>query len=308
MADHQKGLSRRAFVQRGSKAAAGVMAGALVAPRLLRADTAAPGGNMKFGLVTYQWGRDWNLPTLLRNCERAGAPGVELRVDHAHGVSPNLNERQRAEVRLRFQNSPVELVGFGTNWAFHYPDQVRLWQEIDGAKEHIVLSHDVGGSGVKVKPNALPDGVPEDKTIEQIGQSLNHLGEFAADYGQEIRVEVHGRDTQQLPIMRRIFDVVDQSNVKVNWNCNSQDLDGQGLEYNFNLVKNDFGATVHVREFNEGDYPYQQLINLFVGMDYDGWILMEARTEPVDRIKALAEQRELFDQMVARAQARAAAG
>ncbi|RMH55815.1 MAG: sugar phosphate isomerase/epimerase [Bacteroidetes bacterium] len=303
MAAHQEGLSRRAFVQRGSKAAAGMMAGALVAPRLLRAEAADAGARMRFGLVTYQWGRDWNLPTLLRNCERAGALGVELRVEHAHGVEPHLNERQRAEVRLRFENSPVELVGFGTNWAFHYPDPIRLWQEIDGAKEHIVLSHDVGGSGVKVKPNALPAGVPVEKTIEQIGQSLNHLGRFAADYGQEIRVEVHGQGTQQLPTMRRIFDVVEEPNVRVNWNCNPQDLDGQGLEYNFNLVRDDLGATVHVREFNVGDYPYPQLIRLLVEMDYDGWILMEARTEPADRVQALIEQRALFEEMVARAQA-----
>lgn len=297
-------VSRRAFLERGSKAAAGVVAGSLMSRRARGASAPAAIG-MRFGLVTYQWGRDWDLPTLIRNCERAGANGVELRVDHAHGVSPSLSERGRAEVRLRFENSPVELVGMGTNWAFHYPDQARLREEIEGAKEYVVLSHDCGGSGVKVKPNALPEGVPEEQTIEQIGEALNRLGRFAADYGQEIRVEVHGQETQQLPIMKRIFDVADHSNVKVCWNCNAEDLDGQGLEHNFHLLRDRFGNTLHVREFDEGDYPYQQLMDLLVNTDYDGWILMEARTEPVNRVEALAEQREIFDQLVAQAQEQA---
>ena len=292
--------SRRAFLERSSKAAAGVVAGAWVSSRVQPALAEASG--MRFGLVTYQWGRDWNLPTLLRNCHRAGANGVELRVDHAHGVSPSLNARQRAEVKLRFQNSPVELVGFGTNWAFHFPDQDRLKQEIEGAKAHVVLSQDCGGSGVKVKPNALLEDVPKEKTIEQIGTSLNKLGAFAEDHGQTIRVEVHGRETQQLPVMKRIFDVADHPAVKVCWNCNDEDLDGEGLEHNFNLVKDRFGKTAHVREFNEGDYPYAELMRLFADMDYDGWILMEARTEPTDRIEALAKQRKLFDELVAQAQ------
>ena len=296
-----KKASRRAFLEQSSKAAAGVVAGAWAASRAQPALAAAHAG-MRFGLVTYQWGRDWDLPTLLRNCHRAGANGVELRVEHAHQVSPSLNARQRAEVKLRFQNSPVELVGFGTNWAFHYPDQDQLRKDIEGAKEHVVLSHDCGGGGVKVKPNALPEGVPEEKTIEQIGTSLNELGAFAEEHGQTIRVEVHGRETQRLPVMARIFEVADHPAVKVCWNCNDEDLAGEGLEHNFNLVKDRFGQTAHVREFNEGDYPYAELMRLFADMDYDGWILLEARTEPTDRIEALARQRKLFDQLVAQAQ------
>jgi sugar phosphate isomerase/epimerase len=149
----------------------------------------------------------------------------------------------------------------------------------------------------------LPRGVPIEKTIEQIGRSLNELGEFAASYGQEIRVEVHGRETSPLPIMKQIFDFVDQPNVGVCWNSNEVDLHGQGLEYNFNLVRDRFSTIVHVRELNIGPYPYQQLINLFVQMDYKSWILLEARTKPEDRVKALAEQRMVFEQMVAKAQA-----
>ncbi len=261
-----------------------------------------PGSRMRFGLVTYQWGRDWALPTLIANCEKTRVLGVELRTQHAHGVESGLNAQQRRDVKNRFDDSPVTLVGLGTNFAFHHVDQARLRKDIEGAKQYIKLSRDVGGSGVKVKPNDLPKNVSREKTIEQIGKSLNKLGRFGADYGQEVRLEVHG-SCSPLPIIKGIMDVADHPNVGVCWNCNSQDLQGKGLEHNFNLVKDRFGDTVHVRELNIGSYPYQELMNLLVEMNYAGWILLEARTKPKDRIKALIEQRQVWQQMIAKAQA-----
>ncbi|MEM6630753.1 MAG: sugar phosphate isomerase/epimerase, partial [Bacteroidota bacterium] len=79
------------------------------------------------------------------------------------------------------------------------------------------------------------------------------------------------------------------------------DTNGKGLAYNFNLVKDRFGDTVHVREFNVGEYPYQELFNLLVGMDYKGWILLECRTAPEDRLAAIHKQRKLMKKMVKRA-------
>ncbi|MHC4159815.1 MAG: DUF6807 family protein, partial [Planctomycetota bacterium] len=172
--------------------------------------------------------------------------------------------------------------------------------DIDGAKEYIKLSRDVGGSGVKVKPNDLPKEAAREKTIEQIGRSLNELGAFGAEYGQEIRLEVHGQ-CAELPTIRAIMDVAEHPNVGVCWNCNPEDLRGEGLEYNFNLVKDRFGDTLHARELNIGPYPYQELMNLLVEMDYSGWFLLEARTEPEDRVKALIEQRQVWEQMAANA-------
>ena len=263
-----------------------------------------PGSKMKLGLVTYLWGQDWDLPTLIANCKKTGFKGVELRVDHAHKVSPKLTADQRKGVKKQFTKSKIILVGMGCNWAFHDTDPAKLAANIEGAKAYVKLSRDCGGSGVKVKPNALPKGVSVAKTCEQIGNALNVVGKYAAGYKQEIRVEVHGGGTSELPVMKQIFDHVTEPNVGVCWNCNSQDLNGKGLQYNFNLVKKRFGRTVHTREFNIGDYPYQELIDLFVAMDYKGWILLEARTKPKDRIAAMIEQREVFEKMVKNAQAK----
>ena len=298
--------TRRDFLKQSMYfGATAVTAGPLA--KVLAMSSARKGAKMKLGLVTYLWGQDWDLPALIANCEKAGISGVELRTQHAHGVESTLNARQRRDVKKRFENSPVTLVGLGTNFAFHHTDPAKLRRDIDGAKKYIKLSHDVGGSGVKVKPNDLPKSVSQQQTIEQIGKSLNELGRYGARYGQAIRLEVHG-SCSQLPVMKAIMDVADHPNVGVCWNSNSQDLQGQGLEYNFNLVKDRFSDIVHIRELNIGDYPYQELMNLFVAMDYDGWILLECRTKPKDRVKALAEQRQVFKEMVAKAQSAGTAG
>ena len=256
------------------------------------------GAKMKLGLVTYQWGRDWDCPTLIKNCSAAKILGVELRIEHAHGVEPSISADRRKEVKKMFANSPVKIIGMGTNQQYDFIEADKLKQSIEQTKAFIKLSADIGGSGVKVKPNAFHAEVPHEKTIEQIGKALNEVGKFGADYGQKIRLEVHGVETQELPNIKAIMDVANHPNVYTCWNSNDEDLIGGGLEYNFNLVKDRQGDTVHIRELNVGQYPYQQLMDLFVKMEYKGWILLECRTEPADRVKAMAEQLEIFNGMI----------
>jgi sugar phosphate isomerase/epimerase len=261
--------------------------------RQLRKHYPLPGENMRYGLVTYLWGKDWDLPTLIENCQRSLCLGVELRTTHAHGVETTLDKDQRREVSKRFADSPVVLVGIGSNERFDNPDPNVVTQAIERSKEFVVLSHDVGGSGVKVKPDSFYDDVPREKTIEQIGRALNELGSFAAGWGQQIRLEVHGQ-CAQLPTIKAIMDIADNPNVSVCWNSNAQDLEGLGLEYNFNLVKDRFGATLHVRELESDNYPYHQLMDLLVRSDYNGWVMLEASSKPADPVAALAGQVRRF--------------
>jgi sugar phosphate isomerase/epimerase len=292
--------TRRSFIRDLS-----VLSSATLLPgSLLACGSGIPGSEMKLGLVTYLWAKDWDIPTIISNCTEAGIGGVELRVEHAHGVTLDLNKTERAEVKKQFERSAVEVIGMGTNEQYDWPDPERLKQAIETTKAWLQLSKDIGGSGVKVKPNQFHEGIPQEQTLEQIGRSLDELGRYALDMGQQIRLEVHGRGTQQLPNIKKIMDYVQNNGSTVCWNSNDQDLDGQGLEYNFNLVKDRFGDICHVRELNIGDYPYQQLMDLFVKMDYKGWILLECRTDPADKVAALKEQRQVWEEMIANAQAK----
>lgn len=285
--------SRRSFIQKTLVAGAGL---ALIDP--FSAQAMMKKSKMKLGLVTYQWGKDWDLPTLISSCEKTGLLGVELRTQHAHGVEINLSTNERAEVKKRFADSPVTCVGYGANFDYHHVDQSLVKKNIQGTIEYLKLCKEIGATGVKVKPNGLPTEVPKEKTIAQIAASLNECGKVASDLGQLVRVEVHGKLTQQLPNMKAIFEQVTEKSVKMCWNCNDQDLLSPGLDGNFNSVKKWFGDTVHIRELNVGDYPYQDLMNLFNKIKYDGWILLEARTTPTDRITAMKEQLEVFNKMI----------
>jgi len=263
------------------------------------------GENLHYGLVTYMWGAEWDLPTLIKNCETADVLGVELRIEHAHKVEIAMTAAQRTEVRQRFTDSPVEVLGMGTNCEFHSAKADEVQKQIALAKDFIKLSHDIGGSGVKVKPNNLPKEVPVEKTLEQIGKSLAEIGDYALGFGQEIRLEVHG-GVSDLGHIKTVMEVAARDNVRVCWNSNDQDLEGEGIAANFAKVQPFLGATTHIREVNEGKYPYPELARLLVEADYAGWVLLEARTKPGDLVAALAEQKKLFMAMVNKARAAAA--
>ncbi len=269
--------SRRDFLKTSCAVGAGlVAAGSMGGPTAWAAERKP---EMDYGLVTYLWGKDWDLPTLIRNCTTAKLLGVKLRTGHAHKVEPSLTAAERADVKKRFADSPVTLVGLGTAEEFHSPDPAQLAKAIEATRAFIKLGHDVGASGVKVRPNDLPKNVPEEKTIEQIGKSLNLLGAFAADFGQQIRLEIHG-GCARIPIIKRIIDVADHPNVGLCWNSNVSDLSGDGLAANFNLLRKRFGQTAHLRALDSKDYPFADLIALFVQTDYRGWILLEGDGTP----------------------------
>ena len=252
--------------------------------------------SMRLGLVTYNWGKDWDLPTLLRNCEAARFEGVELRSTHRHGVEPSLDKVARAEVKRRFADSPVACVGLGSACEYHAPDPAVVRKNIEETKAFVRLCHDIGGEGVKVRPNGLPDGVPVEKTLEQIGRSLAECARFADDYGIDIRLEVHGRGTSELPHIRTIMDVADHPRVVVCWNCNETDLAGEGLEHNFQLVKKRLG-TIHIHDLRSDAYPWEDLFRLLKSADFTGWTLLEDGRVPEDIVAAMHENGKLWERL-----------
>jgi len=259
--------------------------------------TGAP-EKMKLGLVTYQWGMDWDVPALIANCTKAGLSGVELRVEHAHNVTPILSAEERKTVAGRFADSAITLVGFGTNFCFHSPDPAIVRENIQGAMEFVLLSKDCGSSGVKVKPDALPREVEQEKTVAQIARSLRELGRFAAEHGQEIRLEIHG-GCAPIPIIKSIIDQVPEKNVGLCWNCNPQDLEGAGLKANFESVKKRLSGVIHIRDLASTSYPTWELFDLLQAENYSGYLLIEegdSKLSAEERIRRLKQSAETFSE------------
>ncbi|QDT15332.1 sugar phosphate isomerase/epimerase family protein [Alienimonas californiensis] len=289
-------VDRRSFLG-ATAASAAAATGLLGRSSAVAAPAAAPG--MRLGLVTYNWGKDWDLPTIIRNCEATGFEGVELRSGHKHGVEIDIDARRRREVAARFKNSDVELVGLGSACEYHSPDPAVLQKNIEETKAFITLCKDLGGGGVKVRPNALLEDVPAEKTLEQIGLALREVAAFGADRGVEIRLEVHGRGgSALLPNIAQMMAVADHPNAVVCWNCNGSDLDGEGLEHNFNLVKEKIG-TVHIHDLRNDAYPWKPFFKLLNRSGFAGWTLLEDGNVPENVVSAMRQNRPIWDRLAA---------
>ena len=89
---------------------------------------------LKIGIMTYNIARNWDIETIIKNCTEAGFQHAELRTTHAHGVEVTLSKEQRRAVRKRFEDSPLEAISLASGFAYHWQDQTKLRQEIEGTK------------------------------------------------------------------------------------------------------------------------------------------------------------------------------
>ena len=290
---------RRTFLKTGAFSAAGlgtlgaaearILLPAREAPRVDAPPTPPP---FKLGLVTYNLAQDWDIPTIIKNCEAARFEGVELRTEHAHKVEVNLSPEQRREVRNRFEDSKVQLMGLGSTFDYHTPDQAKLRKDIQATQAYILLAQDVGATGIKVRPNALPKEVSPEKTLAQIGRALRELGDFARDHGQVIRLEVHGTGTAFPPRIKTILDTANHPNVGACWNSNPSDLDGEGWDYNFNLLKDKI-FSVHMRDLFLEDYPFRKLLTRLNEIKFTGYCLAEIPSS-ADPVRVMKYYRALW--------------
>ncbi|MCE2415975.1 TIM barrel protein [Candidatus Poribacteria bacterium] len=241
---------------------------------------------MKLGLVTYNMAKDWDVPTIIENCIETGFSGVELRTTHAHGVEVDLSADERAAVKQQFADSPIEIAGLGSAYDYHATDQAVLRRNIAGTKAYSQLAADVGAPGVKVRPNGLPNEVPVEKTLEQIGLSLRECGEFAANLGV---------GTSELPHIRTILDVADHDNVYVCWNSNFGEVEDGSIQNNFNLVKGRIGL-VHITELHRREYPWRELFTSLKASGYTGYTLAEIAGSS-DPIRVMNFYRALWEEL-----------
>jgi sugar phosphate isomerase/epimerase len=269
-------LNRRRFLQ--TSAALG--AAGLSSPVANAAPTKTDEAPLKFrlGLVTYNLAAKWTRADILRICKNTKVSPVEFRTTHKHGVEPSLGKDERKEIKKQFADAGVEIWGCGTICEFQSPDQTVVQKNVETCKQFVDLVADLGGKGVKVRPNGLPKGVPTEKTLEQIGKALIPCGKAADDSGVEIFVEVHGGGTAHPPNMKMIMEHCGHPKVGLTWNSNASDVkDGSVSEY-FKLLW-PWIRSCHINELYKdatGAYPYRELFRLFRANGYDRVTLCEA--------------------------------
>jgi sugar phosphate isomerase/epimerase len=260
----------------------GATVGATVAAGPAPAD--APGPLLKFqlGIVTYNIAANWDLPTLLGILQKTKIGVVEFRTGHPHGVEPTLSVEKRKGIRQQCRDAGITIWGCGTTCEFQSPDKAEAERQIETCKRFVQLVADLGGRGVKVRPNGLPRGVPVEKTLEQIGKSLIPCGKAAADAGLEIFVEVHGNGTQRPANMKAIMEHCGHPSVGVCWNSNPEDVAKGSVKESFALLK-PWIKSCHINELYKdaaGLYPYRELFRLLREIGYDRVTLCEVGKSP----------------------------
>lgn len=258
---------------------------------------------LKLGLMTYQIGMSWDLPTLIKNCVDTKFEHVQLRTTHKHGVEVSLTKAQRAEVKQRFADAGL-VISLASAFQYHSPDVAEVRKNIEGTKEYLQLAADVGAQGVRVFPNAAPDeGRPErQKILEQIGKSLAECATTGHSLGVQVRVEEHGNGTSNIPVIKQILDYANNPHVAMIWNCSASDtgkgpglpkgFEGMGIEAQFNLVKGRIG-NVHLRELSS-DYPWRELFRLLSQSGYQGYCDVEVSPESAEPVRYMRNYRALF--------------
>jgi sugar phosphate isomerase/epimerase len=244
----------------------------------------------------------WDLPTLLKVCKEVGIAAVEARTTHKHGIEPGLTPDQRKDVKKQFADSGIVCWGCGTECEFHSPDPAVVKQKIEDCKQFVALVKDIGGKGVKVRPNGVPKGADEQKTFEQIGKALVECGKAAADAGVEIWVEVHGAVTQIPKNMKNIMEACGHKSVGVTWNSNPPDVENKSVKASFELLK-PWIRSCHINDLEKdatGAYPYRELFALLRGIGYDRYTLIEVgKTYPVaEGTEFLKRYKELWEKLV----------
>ncbi len=277
--------NRRDFL---ALSAASALAG--VVPHTLNAADASAPIPFRLGLVTYNVGAAWDLPTLLKVLAKTGISPVEFRTTHKHGVEPSLTKAQRKDVAKRCRDAGVEIWGCGSTCEFHSADPAVVTKQVETCKKFVELVADIGGKGVKVRPNGFVASVPQDKTLEQIGKALILCGKAAADAGVEIWVEVHGRGTAHPPHIKTIMEHCGHKSVGVTWNSNPEDVKGGSVAEYFKLLR-PWIYSCHINNLASG-YPYRELFKLLRETGYTRTTLNEvgkSYPDPDQGIKFLTD-------------------
>lgn len=288
------GMNRRQML--GKSATAGITLAAVRATPA-RSDIVSVKRNMHLGLVTYNVAKDWDFDTLLAHFKAAGIEGVEFRTTHKHGVEPEIGPDKRREIRQKLADSGLLQVSLGTICEFQSPDPAIVRQNIATCARFIQLAQEIGARGVKVRPNGLPNDVPGERTLDQIGTTLRQCGMMGAEHGVEIWMEVHGSGTQIPASARRIMDFCGHPNVGVTWNSNATDVANGSVKESFELLR-PFIRCCHINDL-WGDYPYRELFHLLNESGYDRFTLCEvgASIRPEDGITFLKCYRGLWNEL-----------
>ena len=191
---------------------------------------------MQLGLVTYQWGADWDLPTLDQELARRPAFAASSCAPRTSTASsPRSTNRPAQGRRQAVRRQPGRAGRPGHDLRVSLARRGRA--EARTSKRPRPSSSSAttcGGSGVKVRPNGLPAGVPDRprRSSRSAARSTRWPRSAKATASRSAwRSTAAARP--RFPTSARSWTSRKHPGSKLCWNCNTEDLAGAGLAANF---------------------------------------------------------------------------
>jgi len=260
---------------------------------------------LQLGLTTYQIGSKWTVPELIEFLPRLGLLGLEIRTDlgYTHGIELDRPKAVRTETAKRFADSRVTLVGVACGERYDSPDAAVLARAIERTKELMQFCADLGAPGLRIFPDNFHADIPQEKTLEQIADSLKKLAPTADSLGIELRLEAHG-SVGLLPNLENIAKAVNHPKVRVMLNSDLRDIRGAGLSANLEMVKPYLAGVHHIHDLTATAYTeskfYETQFAFLKKIEWNGFCLLEIDDKPDNaaRFAELAKQKRRWDEIM----------
>ena len=254
---------------------------------------------MKLSLDTYAIGTDLTMRDLLTLLPANGFDGVEFRCEagQKHGVEPEIAAAERRRIKALLDGAGLAVSCLSTSQRFESPDPNARKAVIERVKQFVDLAADLGCQGIRTFGNDFPPGVPRLDVVKYVGEALRTCGEYAADKGVDVLLEMHG-EFYYWEYCLGAVRIADHPNVAINCNCDMRDLVDGSVAYTFNKVK-EHVRHVHLHDLENPGFPYKELFGLLKGMQYDRFCSLEEGYREGGEKKVIALYAALFRELVA---------
>ena len=235
---------------------------------------------MKLSLLTYNLGKDFTLDKLVEITEKYGYDGIEFRAGVGpHGVELSATSRQRTKIKAKMASTRVAIAGIGTSCRFESLDAAERRKQVDEAKAYLDLAADVGAPRIRVFGNCFPKGADKDVVVNNVGDCLREIGEYAGKAGVDCNLELHG-DFWRWEYALRAVQIANQPRIGLVYNCDVREVACGSISQFLEPIK-PYLRHVHMHEL-ENIYPYKLLFRFEKNMGYCGFNSVESDTASSD--------------------------
>jgi sugar phosphate isomerase/epimerase len=237
---------------------------------------------MKYSFMTFSCPQA-TLGEALAMAHRFGYDAIEPRIaaGHGHGIEPAADQASRTSVRRQADDAGVALCCLATSCK--YADPATAAGQVDETLQAIDLAADVGAPRIRVFGGQIPKGRSRNESIALLVESLRQVVDRALQRGVAVCLETHD-DWCDPAHVAEVVQQVNSPAVAVNWDVmHPVRAGGSTMDGAFEALR-PWIRHLHVHDgsrrqdqlelvpIGQGDFDHRRVIELLVGMDYDGYL------------------------------------